>query len=78
MVLTIVVSCCSVPQLYKYKQSGNKVRSMYVCEKYVRRVVSLIHALYYNSYRVLGLPVVSDNKFIRIMFSESQIGSGCM
>ena len=27
MALTIVVSCCSVPQLYEYKQSGNKVRS---------------------------------------------------
>ena len=26
--LTIVVSCSSVSQLYKYKQSGNKVRSM--------------------------------------------------
>ena len=27
MALTIVVSCCSVPQLYKYKQSENKVRN---------------------------------------------------
>ena len=27
MALTIVVSCSSVSQLYKYKQSGNKVRS---------------------------------------------------
>ena len=26
MVLTIVISCCSVPQLYEYKQNGNKVR----------------------------------------------------
>ena len=28
MALIIVVFCCSVPQLYKNKQSGNKVRSM--------------------------------------------------
>ena len=27
MVLIVVVSCCSVSQLYKYKQSGKKVRS---------------------------------------------------
>ena len=27
MALTIVVSCCGVSQLYKYKQSENQVRS---------------------------------------------------
>ena len=52
MVLTIVVSCCSVSQLYKYKQSGNKVRSTY------ERWLVFKLALYYNSDHVLGLPIV--------------------
>ena len=52
MVLTIVVSCCSLSQLYKYKQSENKVRSMQ------EGWLAFKHALYYNSDHVLGLPVV--------------------
>ena len=60
MALTIVVSCCSVPQLYKYKQSGNKVRNTYV-----RGVVSLYTRVILQKLScIIGLPVVFANIFI--------------
>ena len=64
MALTIVVSCCSVPQLYKYKQS----------KKYVRRVVSLYTRVILQELScIIGLPVVFANKFIYCSDSKSAL-----
>ena len=70
MALIIVVSCCSVPQLYK---SGNKVRSTYV-----RRVaIAFIQVLYYSSYCVLGLPIVFANKFLYSLADPKSALASC-
>ena len=70
MALTIVVSCCSVPQLYKYKQKQSK--------KYVRRVVSLYTRVILQklSY-IIGLPVIFANEYIYCLLDAKSALVAC-